>query len=192
MTVATQDGRVFSGTPRQIVEGMRSLSVDDGRPLREYLAEAARRAREYEAADVPDPDGVDDDDEAARAFVDSLLASGLLSRIGGRHGVGRADIVENRLVGMKSRGVYETPGGTLLYTALSERKPEMIAEATSEARRAAEQFALDSGSRVGRIRRANQGLFVILPRDRAPGVEESSQLEKTVRVVSTIDYYLED
>ena len=43
---------------------------------------------------------------------------GLLNAIGGRHGVGRADIVENRLVGIKSRGVYETPGGTLLVTAL--------------------------------------------------------------------------
>jgi argininosuccinate synthase len=44
----------------------------------------------------------------------------LLNAIGGRHGIGRADIVEDRLVGMKSRGVYETPGGTLLYTAHSE------------------------------------------------------------------------
>ncbi|MBL8998740.1 MAG: argininosuccinate synthase [Gemmatimonadales bacterium] len=43
-----------------------------------------------------------------------------LNKIGGRHGIGRADIVEDRLVGMKSRGVYETPGGTLLYTAHSE------------------------------------------------------------------------
>src|SRR3970282_2002680 len=43
-----------------------------------------------------------------------------VNRIAGRHGVGRADIVEDRLIGMKSRGVYETPGGTLLYTALSE------------------------------------------------------------------------
>jgi argininosuccinate synthase len=43
-----------------------------------------------------------------------------LNEIGGRHGIGRADIVEDRLIGMKSRGVYETPGGTLLYTALSE------------------------------------------------------------------------
>jgi argininosuccinate synthase len=40
-----------------------------------------------------------------------------LNEIGGAHGVGRADLVENRLVGMKSRGVYETPGGTILYTA---------------------------------------------------------------------------
>jgi argininosuccinate synthase len=41
-----------------------------------------------------------------------------LNEIGGRHSVGRADIVENRLIGIKSRGVYETPGGTLLVTAL--------------------------------------------------------------------------
>ncbi len=40
-----------------------------------------------------------------------------LNEIGGKHGVGRVDIVENRLVGMKSRGVYETPGGTILYEA---------------------------------------------------------------------------
>jgi argininosuccinate synthase len=40
-----------------------------------------------------------------------------LNEMGGAHGVGRADMVENRLVGMKSRGVYETPGGTILYTA---------------------------------------------------------------------------
>ncbi len=40
-----------------------------------------------------------------------------LNRIGGAHGIGRADVVENRYVGMKSRGVYETPGGTLLHAA---------------------------------------------------------------------------
>ena len=40
-----------------------------------------------------------------------------LNKIGGKHGVGIIDIVENRLVGMKSRGVYETPGGTILYAA---------------------------------------------------------------------------
>jgi argininosuccinate synthase len=42
----------------------------------------------------------------------------MLNVIGGKHGIGRADIVENRLIGIKSRGVYETPGGTLLVTAL--------------------------------------------------------------------------
>jgi len=43
-----------------------------------------------------------------------------LNEIGGRHGIGRCDLVENRLVGMKSRGVYETPGGTILYIAHRE------------------------------------------------------------------------
>jgi argininosuccinate synthase len=45
----------------------------------------------------------------------SLVKS--LNDLGARHGVGRADVVEDRLVGMKSRGVYETPGGTVLYAA---------------------------------------------------------------------------
>lgn len=45
----------------------------------------------------------------------NMLAS--LNEIGGAHGIGRIDIVENRLVGIKSRGVYETPGGTILYAA---------------------------------------------------------------------------
>jgi argininosuccinate synthase len=43
-----------------------------------------------------------------------------LNRIGGEHGVGRVDLVENRFVGMKSRGCYETPGGTLIMAAFRE------------------------------------------------------------------------
>jgi argininosuccinate synthase len=44
----------------------------------------------------------------------------LLNELGGKHGVGRVDLLENRLVGMKSRGIYETPGGTILTTAHRE------------------------------------------------------------------------
>ncbi|MDO8501682.1 MAG: argininosuccinate synthase [Gemmatimonadaceae bacterium] len=53
-------------------------------------------------------------------FLDPVAILTTLNGIAGRHGVGRIDLVEDRLVGMKSRGVYETPGGTLLYTAHSE------------------------------------------------------------------------
>jgi argininosuccinate synthase len=53
-------------------------------------------------------------------FLDPVAILTRLNVIAGRHGVGRIDLVEDRLVGMKSRGVYETPGGTLLYTAHSE------------------------------------------------------------------------
>jgi argininosuccinate synthase len=53
--------------------------------------------------------------ESYRGRGHELIAE--LNRIGGRHGVGQVTLVENRLVGMKSRGVYETPGGTILYEA---------------------------------------------------------------------------
>ena len=52
--------------------------------------------------------------------LDGLALLTRLNEIAGAHGVGRIDLVEDRLVGMKSRGVYETPGGTLLYAAHSE------------------------------------------------------------------------
>ena len=52
--------------------------------------------------------------------LDAVSIVTTLNAIGGRHGIGRIDLVEDRLVGMKSRGVYETPGGTLLYAAHSE------------------------------------------------------------------------
>ncbi|RMH21637.1 MAG: argininosuccinate synthase [Gemmatimonadetes bacterium] len=64
-------------------------------------------------------------EEGVPVSVDGERLDGLslllrLNELGSRHGVGRADIVEDRMVGMKSRGVYETPGGTILYTALRE------------------------------------------------------------------------
>jgi len=49
--------------------------------------------------------------------MDGVVLIGELNKIGGRHGVGILDLLENRLVGMKSRGVYETPGGSILYAA---------------------------------------------------------------------------
>jgi argininosuccinate synthase len=63
--------------------------------------------------------------------VDIVVA---LNEIGGRHGVGRIDLVEDRLVGMKSRGVYETPGGTLLYSAHSELEQMVLDRRTLAAK----------------------------------------------------------
>jgi len=60
--------------------------------------------------------------EGVPTRLDGRAVSGVkmietLNAVGGRHGVGQADLVENRLVGIKSRGVYETPGGTILTAA---------------------------------------------------------------------------
>lgn len=78
-----------------------------------------------------------------------------------------------------------------LFTRLNEIKPEMLASATRNAKQAAEEFAKNSGSRVGHIRRANQGVFSILPREQTMMASEAQQIEKKVRVVSTIEYWLE-
>jgi argininosuccinate synthase len=63
-----------------------------------------------------------------------------LNALGGRHGVGRIDLVENRLVGMKSHGVYETPGGTILYTAHRELESIVL---DRETLRAKDSIAID-------------------------------------------------
>ncbi|MEE4296970.1 MAG: argininosuccinate synthase [Wenzhouxiangella sp.] len=54
------------------------------------------------------------------SIEDPVEILGYLNAVGGRHGIGRIDIVENRFVGIKSRGVYETPGGAILHAALRD------------------------------------------------------------------------
>jgi len=73
-----------------------------------------------------------------------------------------------------------------LFTRLNEVKPDMIEEATRQARVVAEKFAADSQSRLGKIRTASQGQFSIIDRDR------NNPHIKKVRVVSTVQYYLSD
>ena len=78
-----------------------------------------------------------------------------------------------------------------VYTKLNDIKPGMIAEATKSARESATQFAGDSGTNVGGIKDAYQGIFEILPRDSNNGYQERGERFKTVRVVSTIRFYLD-
>jgi hypothetical protein len=94
------------------------------------------------------------------------------------------------------------PGQGLAYrfTGLNSIKPDMITEATRNARAAADRFASDSGSKVGSIRQANQGIFSILPEDQhsetaeageSGGNNADSSIMKTVRVVTSVQYYLD-
>lgn len=89
-------------------------------------------------------------------------------------------------------------GPNYVFTRLNAIKPEMLAEATRNARASANQFAADSGSRVGGIRRAYQGVFSISGRDEVSGDGMGgggcgiSDPNKKIRVVTTVDYYLEN
>lgn len=92
---------------------------------------------------------------------------------------------------LSSSGEYGIGGPSFLFTRLNQLKPSMVREATGNARASAEQFAADSRTSLGGIRQANQGVFVILPRDQTPGVNEGAQIQKIVRVVATVQYFLE-
>ena len=78
-----------------------------------------------------------------------------------------------------------------IFTRLNDIKPQMLEEATRNATAAAQEFAKSSDSKVGKIRRAQQGVFSILPREQANNTMESSQINKRVRVVSTVEFWLE-
>ncbi len=77
--------------------------------------------------------------------MDSVELIELLNKLGGENGIGILDIVENRLVGMKSRGVYETPGGTILYAAHNKLEEITLDKETKHYK---EQVALKFGELV--------------------------------------------
>ncbi len=80
-----------------------------------------------------------------------------------------------------------------LYTKLNDIKPELLQEATRNARLAASQFAEDAGAKVGTIRSANQGAFSIASRDGgATYGEDRTSMFKKVRVVTTISFFLDN
>ena len=93
-------------------------------------------------------------------------------------------------------------GVSYKFNGLNAIKPDMITEATRNARAAADRFAADSGAKVGGIRQANQGVFAISAADQGSdtsdpgdyggsGGNADASLMKTVRVVTTVQYYLE-
>ena len=105
----------------------------------------------------------------------------------------RAQRAVRRQFDLVRRGVLLEEGSGMAYTftKLNDVKPEMVAAATKDARRAAEQFAEDSDTSVGGIKQATQGYFEITGRDgEGGGWGVADTPFKRVRVVTTIDFYL--
>ena len=113
------------GSPYSMDANLLHISYE-GRHLEEPSAEAEESMWRWTVSPEAAPDAAEYLDlefekgdlvaiSGKRMPADQLLA--LLNQIGGKHGIGRIDLVENRYVGMKSRGCYETPGGTILLRA---------------------------------------------------------------------------
>ena len=110
--------------------------------------------------------------------------------------IARAQKAVARQFDLVRRGVTMQEGSGMVYsfTKLNDVKPPMVAEATKDARKAAEQFAQDSGTGVGGIKGATQGYFSLEPRDgdqSGGGYGASDSPYKKVRVVTTVDFYLD-
>lgn len=124
-------------------------------------------------------------------FLDPVAIVATLNKIGGRHGVGRIDIVEDRLVGMKSRGVYETPGGTLLYAAHSELEQLILDRRTLAAKDLiAPRYAdLVYEGRWWTTEREAYDAFVNVTQERVTGGVTLRLFKGTVTVVSRASEY---
>ncbi len=124
-------------------------------------------------------------------FLDPVAILTTLNRIAGKHGVGRIDLVEDRLVGMKSRGVYETPGGTLLYTAHSELEQLILDRRTLAAKDLiAPRYAdLVYEGRWWTTEREAYDAFVNVTQERVTGGVTLKLYKGTVSVVSRASEY---
>ena len=108
--------------------------------------------------------------------------------------IDKAQAAVARQFDLVRRGVVLEDGSGMSYTftKLDQIKPEMVAEATKDARKSAEQFAQDSGTDVGGIKSATQGYFSIDSRDGdAGGYGVTDTPYKKVRVVTTVNFYLD-
>lgn len=83
-------------------------------------------------------------------------------------------------------------GASFVFTNINDLKSEMLTEATQRAKETAAQFAAESGAQVGDIQSANQGVFEVLPAVEIPNDRPEKQIDKKVRVVTTITYFLID
>ncbi len=198
----------------------RSVTVR-GLAEREVTADLATWTISYSARSANLGDAqrdIDRDTEAIRAFFDelgfeteALQPSGVnVSQYSSNQGgqtytirqrlqlrttdIERAQAAVARQFDLVRRGVVleDGSGMSFTFTRLNEIKPEMVAEATQDARSSANQFAEDSGTAVGGIRNATQGYFSIASRDGdAGGYGVADTPYKLVRVVTTIDFYLD-
>lgn len=181
--------------PIQFTEASNDLAT-----LYESIEQGTLRIRDF-----LESNGIDEDEitQTAPAITDKLA-----QQYGGNEGaefrytasqtvtvysddIGTVRRIMGSLSELGRSGIVFTNGGyqyqtEYLFNRLNEVKPEMVEEATREARAVAEKFAEDSRSSLGKIKNASQGQFTISDRD------TNNPHIKTVRVVSTVQYYLSD
>lgn len=172
-----------SGAELPVVQ--KQLNGDLGK-IRAFLGEYGISGTDIEAGSLSVSDAASNQYSEQRGPRFSV-SGGINVRTANLEGVQKA---KNALGDLVADGVILTNsyGPNYAFTKLNEAKLDLVSKSTEAAYQAAEQFAKDSGSRVGGIRRARQGSVEVLGRDGF--MSESEQVNKVLRVVTTVDYDL--
>lgn len=178
-TIATQ----ANGSNLAVVQ---RKADDDARAVRTFLREHGFEDGEIQLRGS----SVNQYFDSSRGQLNITIRQRLLARTGDIPKMEQA--FANQAEMIRAGVALDGDWGTLAYTftRLNDVKPAMIAEATKNAREAAQQFARDSDTRVGAIRQATQGLFSISGRDGEPGAGTDTPYQKA-RVVTTIQFSLD-
>lgn len=155
--------------------------------IRAFLAKHGIEAADIEISSLSVSDARANQYANGQASARFVVQGGVTVRTANLDGIRKA---KDGLDELLSQNVVLTNsyGPNYAFTKLNEAKLDLVSRATAEAYKAAEQFAKDSNSRVGGIKRATQGSVQVLGRDDFMG--ESEQVNKVLRVVTTIDYDL--
>lgn len=162
------------------------LSGDIGK-IRAYLLKHGIPAEDVETAGLSVSDARANQYSNNTAGARFVVTGGVTVRTANLEGILKAKNALDELLG---QGVVLTNsyGPNYAFTKLNEAKLDLVSRATGEAYKAAAQFAKDSGAKVGGIKRASQGSVQVQGRDSFMG--EAEQVNKVLRVVTTVDYDL--
>lgn len=155
--------------------------------IRAFLARFGVKAEEIEVGSLSVSDARANQYNNNPGGPRFVVSGGVTVRTANLDGIKQAKDGLDELLG---QGVVLTNsyGPNYAFTKLNEAKLDLVSRATAEAYKAAQQFAADSKAQVGGIRRARQGSVEVLGRDSFMG--ESEQVNKVLRVVTTVDYDL--
>ena len=182
----------FTATDDDLTKALSKLSTDE-QTVRRFLTEGGIAADAISVQEFSVIDQLAQQYQSGQVRSRYIVSQTLLVRSGA---IEQVEALAQEVGELVTAGVIlssdggRSSGPNYLFTQLNQIKPAMLAEALANAREGAAEFARDSGAEIGGIRRASQGVFQILPRDQAPGLREEGQIQKTVRVVSTIHYAL--
>ncbi|HEY7750491.1 MAG TPA: SIMPL domain-containing protein [Aestuariivirgaceae bacterium] len=174
-------------------DARRTLEASQG-AVRSYLAQQGFPAEEYQVQNITVEDRFSGyNAQQTPPEFRFVLTEDMLVRSGDVQKLANASRSMGEL--LKAGVVFSSDsynaGPSYIFTKISDLKGEMLTEATQRAREAAEKFAEESGAKVGVIQSANQGIFEVNPAVEIPNDRPEKQIDKKVRVVTTITYFLD-